>query len=306
MARILRTTAALLFLLLLSSCATSQSSKELSVISYNLGNAYALQREDSAAEAAYRNAFSYDPENTEARFNLVILLVENQEYAKAEAELLPLLEKQPEDRELQKMRAYILYHRYLPEDALSVYEQLLSEEEDEQLRLRCARIAMDLKQYDRARDHLQSIYDQGLFSGELMFLFGEIEMLTGISDGMSWYKTAVLTEPEYLPALDALLAYAEGSESEGVEKELIRVLEEAVEASPDESSLQYLLGMRMLLAGDAGGIDHIKESIHSGYAEIEEIRGLLISLEDTDLAYAFAEMLEQEGLVYIYRTQAAP
>lgn len=306
MGRVLRLSAVLLTVLMLSSCATSQASKDLSVLSFNLGNAYALQQETSSAEEAYRNAAAYDPGNIDAVYNLILLLVENGEYAKAYDELLPLLEKQPVRKDLLEMKAYILYQMYLPESALLVYEQLLDNEEDERMRLDCARIAMDLGQYERAQGHLAVLYEASTFSGELMFLFGEIDRLTGLSDPMSWYKTAVLTEPGYRPALEKLTAYADSTNSEGVKEELIRVMEDAVEEHPGDADVQYLLGKRMLLSGNSEGIDHVRESLRSGYTDTDGVRELLSSLEDADLSDSFARMLEQEGLIYIYRTQAAP
>ncbi len=190
-------------LLLLLSCSSTQELSLLSQQSYNLGNAYLRLGEYEQAEAAYRFAVEEAPEYYRASYNLAYAYSAQGKYAQAVTLLDGLIDSYPDEKELYELRAYVRYQQADLQRALGEFEAMIDRWDDQQLRLSAAKIALELGLYERADVHLRYLYDEDLLSAELLYLIGETERLSGVSDGMQWYATAVLEDPG-VPACTAV------------------------------------------------------------------------------------------------------
>lgn len=284
-------------LLLLLSCSSTQELSLLSQQSYNLGNAYLRLGEYEQAEAAYRFAVEEAPEYYRASYNLAYAYSAQGKYAQAVTLLDGLIDSYPDEKELYELRAYVRYQQADLQRALGEFEAMIDRWDDQQLRLSAAKIALELGLYERADVHLRYLYDEDLLSAELLYLIGETERLSGVSDGMQWYATAVLEDPGYLPALQYLLDLA-GSAGEKTDQEILRILSQASEAAPEDPSVAYQYAQMLLAEGDDLGVQIMNRAIELGFADTDQLLALYDLLEG-DLARSYLEMLEAADLIRI-------
>jgi tetratricopeptide (TPR) repeat protein len=117
----------LIFLiLLLVSCVTGVTPKDLAVDYYNLGNAYFNIQKYEEAIIFYERAIELDQELLKAQFNLAHSLIKTNQISEALERLILLQEKDPDNLSIKELIAYC--HHLLGDDekALEIYSDILN------------------------------------------------------------------------------------------------------------------------------------------------------------------------------------
>ncbi len=275
---------------------------DLAQQSYNLGNACTRLGEYTQAEEAYLMAINEYPDYYEAAYNLARLYSDNKQYTKAYALVDKFIDRYPEKKELDLLRAYLLYYLGNQQESLAAYERIIDHQGDNELRITCAKIALEMKEYEKARTHLTYLYDEHELSGELLFLLGETERLSGVSDGMQWYESAVLQEPGYQPALQHLIDYAKSHEDDDLTREIGRIVKKAVEASPDDPLLVYEYAKYLLSTGDEQGVSYMKRALTLGYHDTDALLAIYDDLQGK-LADSYLAMLGESNIIRVVQVE---
>lgn len=283
----------------LFSCATTGTVTDLARQSFNLGNALTQLGDTDGAESAFLVALEEYPEYLEASYNLALLYTEEEEYTKAYAVVDEILRVYPDSRELLVLQAYLIYYLGDASGALKKYEELIDRFDEPALHLDCAKIALETGEYDTARRHLMVLFDQGDLSGELIFLLGELDRLSGESDGMDWYIVALLENPGYRPALDKVLIHfeEEGLSTEG-RIELDEILGEAMSKAPSDPQIAYYRARNLLLLGDVEGVSLMQKAVQLGFEDTDKLLEIYDELEG-EIASVYLSMLEMQNIVRV-------
>jgi tetratricopeptide (TPR) repeat protein len=109
---------------MLNSCATWNSGPNLAKEYYNLGQAYFDLKKYADSARAYKIAMSLDPTLHVAQINLVRALAEQNDLDGAWNFLQPLLQKDPDNFVLLKVRAYLLWLRGKKEESSQLWKEL--------------------------------------------------------------------------------------------------------------------------------------------------------------------------------------
>ncbi len=290
---------AILALLVMASCTTTDPLTLTAEQSYNLGNAYMELGRTEDAEQAFRSALQEYPGYHAAAYNLALLYTSNRKYSQALEVLEAYIAEEQESRDWRMLEAYVYYRNGDSNQALSDYARILEEWPGADLELEVAKVALNLGQYDTAQDYLLDLFNSGNMSGELLYLLGEFDTLTGGGDGREWYQTAVLEDPGYLPALEKFLEYYKDAEpGSDIQFEVYGILQEAQAAHPGEVRLLLELGRLALTMEGEDGISYYRMALEAGYADVDNLLSIYDSLEG-ETASAFLGLLEDHNLIRV-------
>ncbi len=293
-------------IVLFSSCTTIDPLTDLAVQSYNLGIANMQISNSSEAEKAFLYALQEYPAYTEAAYSLALLYVDTEDYLDSAEIVSHFIGDNQEDKQWRLLEAHLLYKLGKTNEALNSYDLILESWPDDEQRLEVAKIALNIGQYDVAQSHLLALFESGSLSGELLFLLGQFEELTGGDKSLEWYKIAVLEDPGYLPSLQKLLDSFEGVEVGTPEYlELFNILEEGNTNTSGQIPLLIELGERALLMGSEDGLSYLSEAIELGYDDIDHLLGIYDSLEG-ELSESLLILLSEKGLIRVIEKSPPP
>jgi len=245
----------------------------------NLGNAYAAQKEWDLAQREYRSVLRSDPANSEANYNLGVLLMQKGATAEAVAHLQRVHSPQSQ---LNLVRAYMILNRTA--DALRTANALADANKDNvQVQFSAGVLLASTHQYIPARRMLEQAAALEPESFEILFNLAQVLNRTGEHAKAELILTRALKlQPENsevlyllaqsyngqarpLDALDALMRahkiapdnadiiflMAQVTMSQNYYEDAIPLLEDGLRVSPRRPDLLAALGESYFMAGKA-------------------------------------------------------
>lgn len=196
-------------LILLVSCVTNQPDNKLSVLYFNLGDAYFRLEEYKKSVSSYETALLYDKTNNSIKYNLAHAYVKNGQLAEALQLVNELLRKDPENGFLLETKAYILLKNGYPEEAKTLYQKILELVPNHLNALyNSYLIAHQQENHTEAFSFLESYYRFADKDGDAYFLLGDTAGAAGLEDRkISFYEEGA--KLGHIKSLEYLAVYYE-------------------------------------------------------------------------------------------------
>lgn len=194
-----------LFFIFLSGCQTAESTRELSDVYYDLGNAYSKLGRSEAARKAFQRAFILSPTLVKAAYNLGKMDIEAGRYTEGIGIFRTLLKKNPDNILVREALAWGFYKKGDKEKSLSVYQGILGIDTVNKNALHniCVLLISE-ERYTDAYPYLkqaESLGDADFFIYEQL---GISESKLGVSSGTYWLEKAKSIKPDNVEILNLL------------------------------------------------------------------------------------------------------
>jgi tetratricopeptide (TPR) repeat protein len=215
---------------------------------FALANLAAAADDNALARQAAERAIALKPDWIEPRLFIVQLLVSDGKPEDAGAMLDGYLAENPEEQQLQLLRAqlYIDASEYPP--ALTLFEQILAQQPKQpDVLFTAAVLALEIEALDQARGYLTKLKELGQRADDVAFLFGQVEEGAGNADAaLGWY--AKVSGPN---ATDAAVRIARLHAAGGDVSRARDMLQQLRDQMPDETATLYMIEGEMLRDNDA-------------------------------------------------------
>jgi len=215
---------------------------------FALANLAAAADDNALARQAAERAIALKPDWIEPRLFIVQLLVSDGKPEDAGAMLDGYLAENPEEQQLQLLRAqlYIDASEYPP--ALTLFEQILTQQPKQpDVLFTAAVLALEIEALDQARGYLTKLKELGQRADDVAFLFGQVEEGAGNADAaLGWY--AKVSGPN---ATDAAVRIARLHAAGGDVSRARDMLQQLRDQMPDETATLYMIEGEMLRDNDA-------------------------------------------------------
>jgi tetratricopeptide (TPR) repeat protein len=215
---------------------------------FALANLAAAADDNALARQAAERAIALKPDWIEPRLFIVQLLVSHGKPEDAGAMLDGYLAENPEEQQLQLLRAqlYIDASEYPP--ALTLFEQILTQQPKQpDVLFTAAVLALEIEALDQARGYLTKLKELGQRADDVAFLFGQVEEGAGNADAaLGWY--AKVSGPN---ATDAAVRIARLHAAGGDVSRARDMLQQLRDQMPDETATLYMIEGEMLRDNDA-------------------------------------------------------
>jgi tetratricopeptide (TPR) repeat protein len=284
--------------MVLAGCVSTEEITPLARQSFNLGNALSRLGEFQQAEQAYLTALKQNPDYHDAVYNLIVLYMHRQQYEKA----IDIIQPYRGIEQFLELEAYLSAVSGNTDRALDIYARLAERDGGHSWEIKRIEVLIEAQSYEQAETEALRLVEEQVTEAQLYYLLGRIEQLSGTSDGMDWFSTALLSDPSHEQALEEVRSVYETDEAEApLRRELSDLLDKAVRKHPEHAGIQFWTGKNLLLLSEASGLDHISRAYEIGTlpdAQFVDLYELLDSSEN-QLSLSYAELLEDLGIVVI-------
>ena len=285
--------AVLLVLVLSVSCSTLPDRIILSDAYYNLGNSELDKGNSQEAEKYFSTAFSYNPDNRSASYNLAITYTLNGKFAEAESVLQLLLADDPDNVIVQNASAWNMYKSSKFNSAIELYESVLSNNPAyDELRKNCIRVCLEVGDFDKAAFHLDFLIGNRDLDSDILYLKGELHFLQNNPEAEDWYIAAWKKDLENKEAISRLEEILHNNLEEKPILELYNKLDAAGLLNP-----QYIydFSLQLLTLKELSGFDYLRKAVQLGF-DVSQVKKSDIDTLSDPIKKDFVDLISVEFL----------
>jgi Tfp pilus assembly protein PilF len=171
-----------------------------------LGDAYAAKREFATALGEYDAALLLNGHSAAPLVSQARVFVATRDLARAQQKIDAAAKLEPGSSEVAVVRGSILEEQGRVADAMAQYDAAVrANPSDRQARASIVSLAMQTRQYDVARPHIEVLLQAGFRPSRMHFALAQIAEASGDTrKAIAEYRLALQIEPDLAPARAAL------------------------------------------------------------------------------------------------------